>query len=128
MPYSHREVNGVFRIVLSGAVSVEEIDRMASEMEAAMAGRSEWPDNLFDLRNVDLSGLGFVDMMSLAKRIAATAPPHPYRTAIAGESQVVIGFARMFQSLNLNPSITIEVFESIEAAEAWLRQPRRSTT
>ena len=30
------------------------------------------------------------------------------------------GFARMFQSLNQNPSITIEVFTDVAAAERWL--------
>jgi hypothetical protein len=120
MPYSYEEVRGVLRVTLKGALTSEELHNFITEMEELLKKRKKWPDNLLDLRTVELSKLGFTDMMSFAKRRDSVIPPHAIRTALVAESPVITGFARMFQSMNNNPKITVEVFPTLAAADAWL--------
>jgi hypothetical protein len=120
MPYSYEEVRGVLRVTLKGALTSEELHNFITEMEELLQKRKKWPDNLLDLRTVELKKLGFTDMMSFAKRRESVVPPHAIRTALVAESPVITGFARMFQSMNNNPKITVEVFPTLAAADAWL--------
>ena len=123
MPYALNEHDGVIRVTLQGTVSGAELHELITEMEQLVEGRSAWPDSLFDLRGVELT-LGITDMMGLARRREATKPPHAVRTAFVADSALLTGFARMFQSTNHDPNVTIEVFSDLEAAQAWLQAPR----
>lgn len=124
MPYAFVEQDGVLRVTLQGIVSGAELHEMITELEQQFQVRPVWPNNLFDLRGVELSPFGFSDMMGVAKRREATMPPHPIRTALVTDSAAMLGFARMFQNLNQNPSIAIEVFHSMAEAEAFVaKQP-----
>src|SRR5262245_3937648 len=120
MPHVISEKAGVLRVKVTGVITVTELHQMLDELDAILKDRTRWANNLMDLRGVDLSGLGFVDMMSLAKRRMAVQPPNPIRTAFIADSPTVIGFVRMFQSLNHNPSISSELFDDVAAAEKWL--------
>jgi hypothetical protein len=125
MPYSIDEEGGVLRARFVGALTGTELHAFIDEVDAKLAPRPQWPNNLIDLRAVELSALGFTDMMSIAKRREAIQPPSPIRTAILADSPALTGFARMFQSLNHNPNITIQVFSDAAEAESWLlSQPR----
>lgn len=125
MAYSMQEEGNVLRAEFSGALSGSELHAFLDEVDAQLGPRDSWPHNLLDLRRVDLSSLGFGDVMSIAKRRESITPPNAIRTAILADSPTLIGFARMFQSLNHNPNITIQVFSDLAAAETWLRpQPR----
>jgi hypothetical protein len=125
MPYSIDEEGGVLRARFVGALTGTELHAFIDEVDAKLAPRPQWPDNLIDLRAVELSALGFTDIMSLAKRREAAAPPNAIRTALVADTPTMTGFARMFQSLNHNPNITIQVFSDAAEAETWLRsQPR----
>ena len=105
---------------MHGVMTGDEFHQFAGQMSALMATRSRWPNNLIDLRAVEPSRLSFNDVLSLAKIREAVTPPNPIRTALVAGSPAMIGFARMFQSLNHNPSIAIEVFTDVAAAERWL--------
>jgi len=60
----------------------------------------------------------------LARTRKAFGPRNPFRTALVAVSALQQGYARMFQTLNDHPMITVRVFDSIAAAEAWLDTPR----
>jgi hypothetical protein len=47
--------------------------------------------------------------------------PNTFRSAIVVSSPVQRGIARMFQTLNDNPQILIEIFDDEPTALAWLR-------
>ena len=98
----------------------EDLHQFVVELSALVETRARWPNNLIDLRGVEPSRLSFNDVLSLAKIREAVTPPHPIRTAFVTDSPAMTGFVRMFQSLNHNPSIAIEVFSDVAAAERWL--------
>jgi hypothetical protein len=125
MPYSVQEDAGMLRVRYSGRLTGADVHESLSEMDALVQPRERWPDNLVDMRGADISALGFPDIMSVAKRREAVTPPNPIRTAIVADHPSILGFARMFQSLNHNPNITIQVFADHTEAMTWLQaQPR----
>lgn len=125
MPYSLQQDGGQLRITYTGTLRATELHESLDEADRLLAASARWPDNLVDLRGVELSALGFADLMSVAKRRESITPPNPIRTAIVADSPTLMGFARMFQSLNYNPNITIRVFGDLDEAVTWLQeQPR----
>src|SRR5262245_44325410 len=123
MAFSWEERDGVLRITLSGVVSNLDLHSMVTEMQDRVQGRAVWPNNLCDFRGIELSTLGFTDVMSLARRRGRVEPPHPIRTALVADGPIVTGYARMFTNLLQNPSISCELFSTIAEAEAWLKSP-----
>lgn len=124
MPYTCDERDGVLWIRCEGEMSEIDLHALISEMQAMVDDRPQWPDNLLDLRGVELVGVGFGEVMSLARRREKIAPPNPIFTALVADAPIVIGYARMFQSLMHNPSITVNLFSTIEAGVEWLREQR----
>lgn len=123
MPYSIQETPLGLRIAYAGTLNAAELHASLDESEGMLANAQQWPDHLIDLRGVELSALGFPDILSVAKRRESITPPNAIRTAIVADSPTLRGFARMFQSLNNNPNITIQVFGDVSDAEGWLTQP-----
>ena len=120
MPYSVAEKSEFLLVTVTGKITGAELHTLIDEGEALLKARPRWTNNLVDLRGLDLSGLGFGDIMSFAGRKVATKPPNPFKTAIVVDSQSVGGYVRMLQNLNRNPTIAIETFEDVAAAEQWL--------
>jgi len=65
--------------------------------------------------------IGYPGVRALADRRRAATFPNPFKSAIVGRVPAQAGMARMFQTLNDNPQITIEVFDDEAAALEWLR-------
>jgi len=84
------------------------------------------PDRLIDLGPSTTLAIGFNDIANLAQLRRTMTLANTIRTALIVHSTAQQGYARMFQTLNDHPSITIAVFFDGAAAEAWLREPRGS--
>ncbi len=48
--------------------------------------------------------------------------PAPFKSAIVVNSDLTMGFSRMFQTLNDHPDIDIQIFKTIEDAEDWIKK------
>lgn len=120
MPYSVAEKSGFLLITVTGVITGPDLHQLIDKAEAMLKVRSKWANNLVDLQGLDLSGLGFTDIMGFAGRRVALKPPNPFRTAIVADSPSVTGYIKMLKNLNRNPSIAIEIFEDLAAAKKWL--------
>ncbi|HEX8030925.1 MAG TPA: STAS/SEC14 domain-containing protein [Vicinamibacterales bacterium] len=120
MPYSVAEKSEFLLITVTGKITSADVHQLIDEAEAILKVRTTWAHTLVDLRGLDLSGLGFGDLIGLSSRRVSLQPPNAIRTAIVVESSSVTGYIRMLQNLNRNPDITIETFEDIAAARQWL--------
>ena len=78
------------------------------------------PSRLVDLGPSTTLAIGFSDMANLVHVRRVHPPRNPIRTAVITHSASQQGFARMFQTLNDHPSITIAVFTDRASARAWL--------
>ena len=78
------------------------------------------PHRLADIGPSTTVALSFGDMANLTAIRRSLPPPNPIRTAVVIHSPAQQGYARMFQTLNDHPLVTVAVFSDRAAAEAWL--------
>ncbi|HEU0014484.1 MAG TPA: hypothetical protein VFQ45_12415 [Longimicrobium sp.] len=110
------------RIVLSGTLVPEELVRMADALIEAEAAAAVCPHRVTDMTALTRFEVGFEDMSELARRRRNQPPANPIRSAIVAATPVQLGFARMFQTLNDHPRITIRIFPDLDGALAWLAE------
>ena len=122
MPFSISSGDGIMRIVLSGTLVPEELVRMADALREAEAAAAVCPHRVTDLTDVTRFDVGFVDMSELAQRRREMSPANPIRSAIVASTPVQLGFARMFQTLNDHPRVTVRIFPDLNGALAWLAE------
>ncbi len=105
----------------SGVVTFDESRRALEEIEAAeRSGHLKTWDRISDARAVIDVHLDFSDVFHFGQRRTNMPIPVPFKSAFVVATQLGLGFARMFQSLNRNPQITIEVFETMDHARDWI--------
>jgi hypothetical protein len=122
MPFSISFRDGVLRLVLSGTITPEELGPMADALVEAEARAAVCPHRVTDFRPVARFDLGFDDVSALARRRRVQPPPNPIRSAVVAATPVQVGFARMLQTLNDHPQITMRIFPDMDGALAWLAE------
>ncbi|MET0399057.1 MAG: hypothetical protein ABW277_19850 [Longimicrobiaceae bacterium] len=123
MPFSISTDDGIMRIVLSGTLTSEELVRVADAMGEAEDAMVVCPPRVTDLERVTRFEVGFEDMFRLARRRRQQPPANPIRSAIVATTPVQVGFARMLQTLNDHPWVTMRIFPDADGALAWLASP-----
>jgi hypothetical protein len=108
-----------FRILMEGRITGADLFDAAGEVERLENGLQRIPDRVIDLSAVALD-TNFAAVLELASRRVSRVFPNSFRSAIVAPTPAVMGFARMFQTLNTNPQIELRIFDSRESAEAWL--------
>ena len=122
MPFSISSGGEVIRVVLSGTLAPEELVRVADAMVAAERAAEVCPHRVTDLTGVTRFEVGFDDMSELARRRRQQPPANPIRSAVVAATPVQLGFARMLQTLNDHPRITMRIFPDLDGALAWLAE------
>lgn len=122
MPFSISSGDGVMRIVLSGTLTPEELVRVADAMGKAERAAAVCPHRVTDLTGVTRFDVGFDEMSELARRRRQQPPANPVRSALVAATPVQLGMARMLQTLNDHPRITMRIFPDVDAALAWLAE------
>lgn len=109
------------RVTFSGVMSGKDLSYVASAAEEIERGLDPVPNRLADMTAVTEMQVAYPDVKVLADHRRKLAFPNAFKTAILVRTPVQIGMARMFQTLNDNPQITIQIFEDETAAMDWLR-------
>jgi hypothetical protein len=122
MPFSISTDDGIMRIVLSGTLTPEDLGRVADAIGEAEDAADVCPHRVTDLTALTRFEVGFDDMSELARRRREQPPANPIRSAIVAAAPVQIGFARMLQTLNDHPRITMRIFPDVDGALAWLAE------
>jgi SpoIIAA-like len=111
----------MIRVAVSGALTPQDLTdimREADEIEKDM-------DPILSRITVHAPGteveVGYKEVKAFAWYRRELRFPNVFRSAIVVNSPVQRGIARMFQTLNDNPQIVIEIFDDEAAALAWLR-------
>ena len=110
------------RIVLSGTLTPEDLVRVADAVSVAERAVEVCPHRVSDLTGVTRFEVGFTDMSELARRRRQQPPVNPIRSALVAASPVQLGMARMLQTLNDHPQITMRIFPDMDGALAWLAE------
>ena len=107
-------------ITLTGTISRADLDGIGTELFALERGGTFLPPRLTDLRNALDSTIGYPDVARLAERSIARPLSAPVRAALLVDKPAQLGYARMFQTLNQHPLVTLRVFEDEAEARSWL--------
>jgi len=120
VPYQITQERDFYRLVFFGDVTPHDLRTLVDAVAGIEASLPIAPNRLIDLSQVSGDQLTYADMLAFAEERRAQRLANPIKSAIVAPKPVNVGFARMFQILNDNPQIEIQVFASLEAAEAWL--------
>jgi hypothetical protein len=79
------------------------------------------PPRITDMTGVTDLQVAYPDILRLAEQRRALRFPNDFKSAIMVSGTAQMGMARMFQTLNDNPQITIGIFTDAAQALAWVR-------
>ena len=111
----------IIRVTLSGVLTDQDLADIATAAADIERDRDPVPPRLTNMTGVTEMKIGYPDVKALADRRRLLAFPNDFKSAIVVGTPVQRGMARMFQTLNDNPRITIQIFDDETAALAWLR-------
>jgi hypothetical protein len=123
MPYTITIEPAFLRIVLYGAVTNQDLQAIADEVLAIEASRAFIPHRLSDFSAMTEPYLTYAVVRPFIERRTPHPLPNTVKSALVAPRPILLGFARMFQILSNHPQIEMEIFATVEAAEAWLLSP-----
>lgn len=81
------------------------------------------PNVLHTFDKVEALHLEFDAMHAHTRELSRAKLPNKSRSAFFCDRPISYGVARMMQSMNSNPDLQMEVFESLDKAIEWLKGP-----
>jgi len=120
MPYTITMEPSFLRIVLHGAITRQDLHALADELVVIESSRAITPHRLYDLSATTEPHLTYPAVRLLVERRKAWPVATPIKSALVAPHPIHRGIARMFQTLNEHPDIAMEIFATVEVAEAWL--------
>ncbi len=123
MPYHVALDEPFVRVWFSGLLSAGDLHQVAEQLRAHERQLGRVPDRLVDMSEMAATSATFELAILAARARAVEHFPNTFRSALIAPRVEVAGFARIFRTLNRNPQIEVQVFDEVEAAEAWLNSP-----
>jgi len=114
--------DGILRIVLPAMVTPAELHGIVDALTEIEHSAAVTPHRLVDMSGVTRFRVGFQEMFELAEFRRAHPPANPILSAWVAATPVQVGFARMFQTLNDHPLVTLRIFPDADSALAWLKE------
>lgn len=125
MPASCEMIGDLLHVTFTGFLTPEELIQTARQVADLESRLEAAPNRITDLTAVTDSEIGSATVQEVAALRRRTRLPNPIRSALVAPLPVHMGFARMFQTLNDHPQITMQVFRDRSEALAWLAQDSR---
>jgi len=120
MPLIFQMREGLMLARFYGAVTAEDfwrLDQLAREADSRLEAN---PDRILDISDADW---GLVES-ELVRNMAAIREKEPMKNhvkaAIVAPKPEQYGIARMFQALNQNPAVEVQIFTDAPGAYEWL--------
>jgi hypothetical protein len=121
MPFHLRATPGLIELDCYGTFTRDDFLALISDVEATERALPIIPHRIVTLAGVTAWQLTAGDFMALAARRKETRFQNSFKSALVAPEQVLVGIARMFQTLNDHPQIEIAIFPTREAASEWLQ-------
>jgi hypothetical protein len=107
-------------VVFTGELTSTDLISGARDVAAFEKEQAIVPPRLMDLRPLTQLSINFNDVMNLATDRKSLRFSNSFKSAILVGNTVQMGYARMFQSLNDHPQISIRIFTDEAEARTWL--------
>jgi hypothetical protein len=112
----------IVRIDFSGEITKEDLVEGLVAIEEIESRVTPVPHRIADLTPILSSANRFPEILKLSAARKAKRFPNEFKTALVAPTPVALGTARMFQTLNDHPQITVRIFPDLAAAKAWLAE------
>jgi len=106
--------------ILPREVDCADLYSLSNEVHLLREDLATWPHRLVDLRNLNKVDVNWNDLYSEHRAVAPF--PSNFKAALLVTTDLQMGFARLYQKLNVNPGVNIEVFTDEAIAFEWFRQ------
>ncbi len=120
MPIKITEENDYLHLAFSVVVTAAELHEAGAATWAIERDLTVVPPRITDLTEVTNLDLDFNAIWRLAEDRKKKPFPNSFKSAIVAPKDHLLGFARMFQTLNDHPQITIRIFPDLPSARAWI--------
>jgi len=117
------EYQGEFILTkMTGLIALPDLLAHAEEIAAIESSLPTAPHRIAHLAGDFVGELGFMELNAFVAKRRVVRLKNPVKSAIVVGGAAQFGFARMFQTLNDNPDIRVEIFQAEAPALAWLRE------
>ena len=123
MPYTFDGNPKLFRIALTGHVTMWDLHGVLAELNAAEEPLAVIPPRIIDLSGTTSGPTSWTDVLTIVEERRQRLYRNSFKVALIAPRDIDVGNARMFQILGANPQIHSEIFPTTELAERWLAEP-----
>lgn len=120
MPFNVSLENQILQIKLSGLITAQDIVNVTLEVKKFESDGKPVPHRVTDVTGITELTVRYPDVEAIAALRKGLKFSNPYKSAIVAKEKLHIGYARMFQQLNTNPQINVQIFSDVESANKWI--------
>lgn len=120
MPYQINEKETYLHIDWNGVLTLDDLERIRSDIRGHMMGNHSLLGTLHTFDKVTDCAFQPIAAYDHALKLKATHIPKKSKSASVAPSKVSYGYAKLFQELNRNPNLEMQIFRTEKQALAWL--------
>ncbi len=111
------------RIALMGRIIAQDLVNLAAESKNYEHNVDVIPHRITDMTGIEELAIHYPDISVLAATRGQLRFPNSFKSAIIARDMHHLGYARMFQTLNENPQIVVQIFPDEASASEWIACP-----
>lgn len=111
------------RVTLKGCVTAHDLLALAAESQNYEINVKVVPHRITDMTQIEEMAIHYPDISVLAANRGKIQFPNAFKSAIIACNSHHLGYATMFQTLNTNPQIIIQIFSDEASAIQWIASP-----
>ena len=119
MAYDLWMEDGLLRIRLHDTLSPADLDGLAKAVIELEGRLPVIPPRVTEMVEVTEIEVGFREFLVFVGYRRGQVLPNAVRSALVVATNVQLGIARMFQTLNDHPQVTVRIFRDVDSALAW---------
>jgi hypothetical protein len=113
--------NNILFLIFPETLSDDDFRLMNEELEIIEKQYSIVPNFIVNLKNVETFNGDYHSIQKLASQREEIKFPNNILEAILVSNDFQLGFARMYQTFNNNPQVTIKIFKDEAKAIEWIQ-------
>jgi len=118
--FDSKIAQGIVYLTFHGYVTAEDIRDMVDLLAKIETEAEVSPDRMADLSAIEGISLNFSAILDYSANRRKALLRNKVKAAIVAPHPLQYGFARMFQTLNDNPDINMEIFADKDSGLAWI--------
>jgi hypothetical protein len=121
MAFELKIKNGIVEVTFHGRITAKDLEGLADETEKFEFEFEVTPDRIVDLSPSEGIDLDYRAMEVFANKRRRAPLKNSVKSAIVASGPMQYGFALVFQTINDNPKIRLQIFTEKARALLWLK-------